>query len=586
MPFLRMPEDNTLAETLGNLGSSLGNALNPMNQLRAYDIQQQMFIRRQQLEQLQRENNAKQAAVQRYGHLLPPAALPEIANMIYQGAPADQVGLRAAQLSGRLVDDPSDTGTNQNIQTLQRDFGVQWKEAYPPVAGAQTQANRLKVEAAQAGATSQAQEQGKVNVQTQNAPAIAQAEGLKAGAVTQGQNTAKQMAIDALTKQQVDDPAHDAENRQRAIAIEALGGPKAPEPGFTIPVGPVTNQIFQKEKSGQAGTTAQQTAAGTAAGGGISTNEQKLFPNGAPGSPGNPVGAAAPIAPAPPPPNVSLPSPSAPFAPPTTVMRQTPAGTVTGQSASETTANTETTKARSDQLTQAMDEGATATRMKVKLAQLRDLETVASTSGVVGQVEAAAAKRLADAGIVVGDKASAYKAMDQILNTEIPDLRKASGIQRLAGPEIQAVGKQIGSATLPPDVLNNIIANEEAAADVQIARRGNAQRAIGLGDQPMSFADYTNADNDLNNSLKQRADALRTQYGAIGTEAQQPAPVAQPTAPLGGNTVLDAIHGALGWLTGGSQPSPQAPPPQATPPAQPQYQFDPKTNSIVPVSPP
>ena len=77
------------------------------------------------------------------------------------------------------------------------------------------------------------------------------------------------MAIDALTKQQVDDPGHDAENRQRAIAIEALGSPKLPSPGFTIPVGPVTNQILQKEKSGQAGTTSQQTAAGKAAGGGI-----------------------------------------------------------------------------------------------------------------------------------------------------------------------------------------------------------------------------------------------------------------------------------------------------------------------------
>jgi hypothetical protein len=170
--------------------------------------------------------------------------------------------------------------------------------------------------------------------------------------------------------------------------------------------------------------------------------------------------------------------------------------------------------------------------------------------------------------------------MDQILNTEIPDLRKASGIQRLAGPEIQAVGKQIGSATLPPDVLNNIIANEEAVADVQIARRGNAQKAIGLGDQPMSFTDYTNADNELNNSLKQRADALRTQYGAIGTEAQQPAPVAQPAAPLGGSTVLDAIHGALGWLTGGSQSS-QAPPAPDT--SEPPVMWDPKTRSVVPV---
>ena len=99
MPFLRMPQDDSLAETLGRLGDALGNSLNPLNSLRAYDIQQQLFLRRQQLEQMQRENAAKQAAIQQWGHIVPPEKLPQIAAMIYQGAPYDQVARAAAQLT-------------------------------------------------------------------------------------------------------------------------------------------------------------------------------------------------------------------------------------------------------------------------------------------------------------------------------------------------------------------------------------------------------------------------------------------------------------------------------------------------------
>lgn len=601
MPVIRMPADTSLGDTLGNLGRSLSEGLNPLNRLRGLDIQQQIWMRNQQLLQAQREANAKRLAIQHYGHLVPPDALPEIANMIYQNAPPDQIGMRAAQLSGRLVDDPSDAGTNQNIQTLQRDFGIQWKEAYPPVAGAATQANRLKIEAAQAGAVTGAQKQAETDVQIKNAPGIATAEGLKAGAVAQGQNIAKQTAIDTLTKAQVDDPAHDATNRQIAQAIEALGGPKAPEPGFTVPVGPNTNAIYQKEQATQAGSKSKSTAAGTAAGGGISTNDQKIFPQGLPGSPGNPVVGGAPAAsanttqpvpapapaqpaqPAPPAPapaqlapTVSVPNPASPAAPPTPVVRAGPDGmAITGQSAPETAATTEVTKQRNDVLTQAMDEGLTAARLKVKLGQLRDLSTIAQTGGTVGQINAAVAKRLAEAGYVVGDRASALKAMDQILNTEIPDLRKASGITRLAGPEITAVGKQIGSAGLPPQDLMNIIANEEAAADAQIQRRANALQASGLGNQPMSYSDFVNADTDLTNTLRAHTDALRQQYGAIGTTSQAaPVQTAAPPPPQtagGGNPVTDALAAVAHWFTGGgSQAAPTAP-------AAPSVELDPNT---------
>ena len=53
MPFLRQEPDNTLAETLGNLGSGLSNALNPLNQIRANDMMAQMQERRWQMQHQQ-----------------------------------------------------------------------------------------------------------------------------------------------------------------------------------------------------------------------------------------------------------------------------------------------------------------------------------------------------------------------------------------------------------------------------------------------------------------------------------------------------------------------------------------------------
>ena len=156
--------------------------------------------------------------------------------------------------------------------------------------------------------------------------------------------------------------------------------------------------------------------------------------------------------------------------------------------------------------------------------------------------------------------------MDQILNTEIPELRRASSIQRLAGPEIQAVGKQIGSANAA-DVLNNIVANEEANADIQIARRTNTQKALGWGDAPMTMGDYSNADNDLLANLRQHTDALRKQYGAIAPQpgasaVRPPRPLLRlasrlrrrPTPELQA-TLRDIWHRLADWIGGGAQPA-------------------------------
>ena len=147
-----MPQDNTLAETLGNLGNSIGNAFDPLKRLQAYQIQQRIALEQQQIIQAQRENAAKQSAINQWGHIVPSDKLPQIANMIYQGAPYDQVARAAAQLSGNLVDDPN--AMQQNIRYIEQLTGKPYDYATngPPVAGPNTakQANDWKVN--QAGA--------------------------------------------------------------------------------------------------------------------------------------------------------------------------------------------------------------------------------------------------------------------------------------------------------------------------------------------------------------------------------------------------------------------------------------------------
>ena len=53
MPVLRQAPDNTLAETLGGLGNSLTNAFNPLNQIRAQNLQSEMQQRAWELQHAQ-----------------------------------------------------------------------------------------------------------------------------------------------------------------------------------------------------------------------------------------------------------------------------------------------------------------------------------------------------------------------------------------------------------------------------------------------------------------------------------------------------------------------------------------------------
>ena len=664
MPVLRMPTDTTLGDTLGNLGRSLTEGFNPLNQLRAYDIQQQMWLRQQQLLQMQRENAARQAAIEQWGHIVPADKLPQIALMIYQGAPYDQIARSAAQLSGNLIDDPN--AMQKNIRYIEQITGKPYDYATlgPPVAGPNTakQADDWKVSQSGKTAASTAlgtatgeqvsraplagmidedtpaaalhnqqiyqtvygkpPENGLVDAGPITAAANRARMAVQQGLIEQAKATGGYQARQALVGLYKDDPAADAQNR---AVYSVLNNGAQFEAGMPVPVGPNTNAAYNKALGGRQETQAEAEARGKVLGGGApsgTTIPTSLPPSGNPNVPSAPAApaaappaaaapaaappAAAPPAAAPPaaaapnanspapapatPPAaaVSVPNPSAPFAPPAPVVRQTPAGTIIGQTPTETAASTSVTDANLKDLTQALTEAQSAKQLLPKLNQLHDLVHLYNAAGPTGQLDAATVKAFSDKwGVSVGDKGAAYQAIQQLLNSEIPDIRQKAGIQRLAGPAIKEEQLIIGNPNMPPKVMDNIIANEKAAADIQVERGNIAFKArYGQGPDALAMPDYAQQSFDLDNTIQQRTDDYRKQYGAVGTESEQPATITTPPPMLSGNPFMDAIGAVsrmFGGGGGGSQtPPPQTPPPDAAPPPQ-QFQFDPKTNSIVPV---
>ena len=211
---------------------------NPLNTIRAYDMQQQMFLREQQLMQMQRENQARQAAIQQWGHIVPPDKLPQIMLMIYQGAPYDQVARAAAQLSGNLVDDPN--RMQDNIRYIEQLTGKPYDYATlgPPVAGPNTakQANDWKV--SQAGQT--------------------------AGATALGTKTGEQAAVTPLLSQLKDDTSPEATANNIRI-METINGKPWDNPYAPV-VGPNTQQARNVSDAARAGQQATATSQGTKAG--------------------------------------------------------------------------------------------------------------------------------------------------------------------------------------------------------------------------------------------------------------------------------------------------------------------------------
>ena len=586
MPVLRMPADTSLGDTLGSLGRSFSENFNPLNQLRAYDIQQQMWMRQQQLLQLQRENQARQAAIQQWGNLVPADKLPQIALMIYQNAPYDQVARAAAEASGQLIDKTDPESIQKNIAFMEHVTGKAWTDPYPPYAGEVTGAYIRQKQAEQAGAVSGAQETARLGAETSRRAGFssryidadtpeARASNLKTyieefgkapddgltppvtpimqqihDAELEVRNTqmkygdvmGSSQAKAALATQLVDDPtgAHDAANR---VILTAING-APPDPKTIAPAGPKTSALAEQQRNQQTLETAAATKRGELVGeGGPKATDTTLpaaLPN-LPPVPGQPP-APTPAAPA------ALPAPVVSGRPipnnPGMVIngyRVTAAPSTSGGMIGAVPGAPDAAQKLTETYYKSLNDAYTAggepvAKLRDTIGQLQNLSNLAQTGGVYGQWTSTMRDRAKALGF--GDITTAQQAqtaMDNLLKTLIPELKSDYNLNRVAQPEIALLSKVTGSADLTPAELANILANLRTGTDLSEALRSQASRALGLSSDPTPFdyPDYAKFEGDSFNKYSQVADQNRVDYGAIGArlDARTPTQQSAPTPP-------------------------------------------------------
>ena len=520
MPFLRQEPDNTLGETLGNLGSALGSALNPMNQVRAQDIMAQIQQRRWEVMQQQRIDAANQnaAAVFRTANPLgmDPASLEVAATGISRGQydPSTWVSSTTGLAKQRAAQAASDAVSSD-----------------PDVQG-YTPAERASVQSLVLNGTSLAD--AKTQVANERLTAAKSSRGITAG----------DAAASAASKPGMPDElgplAASAALTSPTDAEKLIAGGRARVASTELPT---TTSRFSPEVSG---LTADQAAAGQTPVLPAQLEPQKISGDIAadvakrsmgPGAADQPIRGGTfdpttntfvPAAPAPPnaPPVVPTPGPSG-----TVTVAPAPPDTaaVASTEGSKTTAH-EIAAGDVKVLDSAVSESGAAQSMKAKLSQLKDLSDSLDTGGL--GLTSRVLRTLADYNIHPGDVGATYAAIQQLINSEIPDVRQKAGIQRLAGPAIKEEQLILGTANMPKSVLNNIIANEEASADLQISRAQLAYQARNGG---MPMGEYYQKSLALDATIKQHTDELRNLYKAVGTLHTRPAdapPVVNNTLPV------------------------------------------------------
>ena len=524
MPVLRMPADNSLGETLGNLGQSLANNFNPLKQMQAYELQRRMWMQDEQLRQEQRKNAATQAAIGQYAHIVPSEFMPEIANMIYQNAPADQILRRVALRSGRLIDATDDESLRKNIEFMRQiDPNYSYSKDGPPVGGA---------------ATAKAFDDWKVNEA-----------GRAAGATALGTKTGEQAAADAAFAGAIDDTTPEATANNIRI-IEKVTGKPWDQP-YPPPITPKTVKAADDWKVANAGALKKSEAEGTNLGDNATKPRDLSKPTLMPPAGGFKTDGA----------DVSVPGPTSTAAP-VPVTRSTPAGTIVGQSPAEATAAAGVDKQARDMLQEAVDSGVSARKLKIITARLNTLADVAANSGA-GQITGWGAQQLANLGLHFTTKQEVLAEMKSLFNAQIPELRKEMGVKFEAGPELSAQAKMVGTSDLPPAVVKAITARQDALADLALQRRDLAQRTLGQNpENPLTLPDYYKEENKVYEQLPQHTQELLKIYGANAV----PQPPVQSTTPPPAPGPLDALGNVFRSLFGGGQqPAPQPTPEQPNP---------------------
>lgn len=518
MPVLRYSGDTSIGQSLGNIGSALGQALDPKLRAQAQMLQIEMQLHLLQMRELQRKFGARDDLKHIYSSL-PPDRQAKFNYMIEHDVPMSdiekEVGLQA------LTDPSSDQLTPQqlknNIQNTIRLTGQPYDKTYGPIVGPSTM-----------GAATRTQQQQQY--ETERAKASGTAAG---GGITTKEERIFPLGPAGTFQPQGFDPVT---GQPTNVAPIPGASPVAP-PAQTPPVSPAAQAAPASSgstaniTSGQSGGTLNVSSGGAgtavAAGGG-----------GLAGGSSGGAGIAG-----------TLPSP----------VRNLPGGgQVTGYNPVDVAASGENTKINTAELTNALEGGPQGYRTKATIEQIRQLAPLAQNEGPWGAAESVAGKWLAERGVIVTNSQEARARIKLLLNGLIPNVRQEAGVTRVAQPEIKLLGNMIGSEQMPWSVLSSVLNGEDALADIQIQNYNNANRVLGRDkvNGPMDMADYTAAKTGAYSGINDKITDLNAAYGHIHDVASAPGPSA------GGGGWLDPIA----RLFAGGNPS-QAPAPSAAPAA-------------------
>ena len=517
MPVLRQAPDNTLAETLGNLGNSLSTAFNPLNQIRANNMVSEMQQRQWEMTHQQTldaaNRNAADVFVRTFDGLLPPGVVASEGARIRAGQGNIEGAVNAAKALGTWQ------GNQAAAKMIDADPEMAgWDAADRESVKARVLNGESLISAKQAHAT-QKQEELKLSTTQGGVASSATPLGKEAAAIGQPKTASE---LDAAARVSAAANGIDPDAPDAKAKIDKLNADNLAAGYGRPPLGTALQPSLQPSADADAAARAAETKRQE---GVAKVETEGLAPTGniftgpLPGQPGNQIGKPYnPNAKAPAQPDVALATPDQPSATPVPVITRKDGVTIVGETPNAATQRGDIDKGNRAGYQEAIDGGNAAIKMKTLLDRLNVLADLADTGVGVGQLPAWVSGWLAEKGIIASDKAAIRKEMASLFKAQIPELRKDMGVKFEAGPELSAQGQMIGDPNLSLQVLKGIFARQMAVAQLGIQRRELAMRAFYPGqDQPLSRADYLREDAKVYESLGNLMSQNLKDAGAYGS---------------------------------------------------------------------
>jgi len=440
MPVLRLEPDNSLAETLGGLGSALGQALNPMNQIRANDMLAQMQQRQWEIAHAKALDAANQNAANVF------------ANSDLPFDPATKAAIAAGLRNGTL-------NANNYIDALKATGGMKanqdaadmYRAAHSDLPPAELSSDVAELIAGRKTASELDAQRSTTKLTTAKTDAALGAQSAVTSAVTPDMQPETKAVVGSLA---LSDPtaAQTTLNKQRTLT-----GAGALPQGIAIDDPRITQQNVLAELGGLTPVPIAQAAPAQAI---ADITKQSLIEQAKPRAPTEIVPPIAPV----------NPLTGQPPKPGEAGFSQSASGPDTGATSASAAAQTSgeaVSKYANATLQGGIEEGQGAQTVLNDVNQLRYLASVMNNDGPMNQAQ----NRIADEmykrfGLTLTAGQSAREVFNNYVAALMGSWRKDVGIQRLALPEIQLGQLSLPNPNMSLDALNSALDFVQARAQI------------------------------------------------------------------------------------------------------------------------